>query len=135
MGEIKDNDFIAPLIGFLSSSNKNVRYEATKVLSKFKGDILSEELLDYYLRESEEERIAIIENFKTIAKEELVYSLVEKFETVNEKDAYWIAKLLAETSEERVEIFKKMESETSKTNKKYYWLKRIVEHLEGKSYL
>jgi hypothetical protein len=135
MGELKRNEFVVPLVGLLKNDNKNVKYEVTKVLARYSGDAISDGLLDYYLNESEEERIAIIENFRTISKDKLVERLVDKLEEVNEKDAYWIAKLLTETSEEKLEVFKKIEKSTSRSTKKYYWVKRIVEHIEGKSYL
>jgi HEAT repeat protein len=135
MGELKDDAFVQPLLSFLSNSNKNVRYEATKVISKFSGDILSKELLEIYLNEDEEGRIAIIENFKALSSQEMLETLSTKLNDASEKHAYWIAKLLAETAKESLDFFKQQEKTASKTDKTSYWMKRIIEHIEGKSYL
>lgn len=135
MGEEKDPLYIPSLISLLSHTNKNVRYEATKVIARFSGDALSSELLEVYLKEDEEGRIAIMENFQGLAGPELVDSLVARMETFSENEGYWIAKLLGETCRDQAEMFNELEKTAPRGSKRHYWLRRISEHIAGKSYL
>lgn len=135
MGELRDPAFMDPLVRLLSDANRSVRYEATKILSRFGGADLSAVLLDRFLAENDDGRIAIMENLKDLGSEELVRSLVARLEGENETTAYWIAKLLAECAKDRKELFAKHERESPRGSRTAYWAKRILEHLDGRSYL
>ncbi len=76
-----------------------------------------------------------MENLKGLGSEELVRSMVGRLEGAGETAAYWIAKLLAECAADRREHFARVEAEAPKGSKTAYWAKRILEHIDGRSYL
>lgn len=135
MGELRDGAFLDPLVRLLSNPHRQVRYEATKILARFGGADLSAVLLERFLDETEDGRIAIMENLKELGSEELVRPLVAKLEAENETTAYWIAKLLAECAKDRKELFVRFEREAPRGSRTAYWAKRIIEHIDGRSYL
>lgn len=134
-GEIKDQAFISPLVILLSDADKNVRFEATKVLSKFASDEVFEQMIKQFLEEDEEGRICIIENIKSLVDEKMVALLVESLDDSSDTDAYWIAKLLVETAKSHTAFLEKKYEKSIDSSRPKYWLKKILDHLRGVSYL
>ncbi len=133
--EICDNSFIAPLMVLLSDENKNVRYEATRALAKFESDEVFERLIKRFIDEDEEGRICIIENVKSLIDTAMVNSLIETLNDCSDTDAYWISKLLVETASQHLELLELSHDGMDEKSPSKYWLKKIIDHIKGISYL
>lgn len=133
--EIKDTSFISPLMVLLSDDDKNVRYEATRALSKFESAEVFERLIKRFIDEDEEGRICIIENIKSLIDTNMINLLTEALEDCSDTDAYWISKLLVETAAPHLEFIEKLHERMDEKSSAKYWLKKIIEHIKGISYL
>jgi HEAT repeat protein len=133
--EIKDPSFIAPLMVLLSDDNKNVRYEATRALAKFESAEVFERLIKRFIDEDEEGRICIIENVKSLIDKNMINLLTEALDDCSDTDAYWISKLLVETAAPQLEFIEKLHDGMDEKSSAKYWLKKIIEHMKGISYL
>lgn len=133
--EIKDNSFIAPLMVLLSDGDKNVRYEATRALARFESREVFEKLIKRFIDEDEEGRICIIENIKTLVDEKMIHSLTDALEDSSDTDAYWISKLLVESAAGRLELLEKLHDDSGEKSAARYWLKKVIDHVNGVSYL
>jgi len=133
--EIKDSSFIAPLMVLLSDGDKNVRYEATRALARFESREVFEKLIKRFIDEDEEGRICIIENIKTLVDEKMIHSLIDALEDSSDTDAYWISKLLVESAAGRLEMLEKLHDDSGEKSAARYWLKKVIDHIKGVSYL
>lgn len=132
--EIKDPVFISPLIILLSSKNKTLKLEAIKTLIKFDLKLVFSELIKKISDFEEEERLFVIENIKNIINDEILEFLVDQFDDISDVTAYWIAKLLVESKNinlRKLENMKKLNVES----KKHYWIKKILDHIKGISFI
>jgi len=134
-GEIKDPAFVPPLVLLLSDGDKNVRYEATKVLSKYESAEVFESLIKQFIEEDEEGRICIIENIKSIIDEKMITLLIDALDDASDTDGYWISKLLVETAKEHIGLLEKKHDDATESSKPKYWLKKIIDHINGVAYL
>jgi len=126
---------VPPLVLLLSDGDKNVRYEATKVLSKYESAEVFESLIKQFIEEDEEGRICIIENIKSIIDEKMITLLIDTLDESSDTDGYWISKLLVETAKEHIGILEKKHDDAMESSKTKYWLKKIIDHINGIAYL
>lgn len=133
--EIKDSSFIHPLLILLSDKDKSVRYEATKALSKFGSEEVTESLIKQFIEEDEEGKICIIENIKNLINDKMIEKLIKVIDDSSDTDNYWIAKILTEGSNKKAEFFEKYYNNSVDGSMQKYWLKKIIDHIKGLSYL
>ena len=119
----------------LSDGDKNVRYEATRALARFESREVFEKLIKRFIDEDEEGRICIIENIKTLVDEKMIHSLTDALEDSSDTDAYWISKLLVESAAGRLELLEKLHDDSGEKSAARYWLKKVIDHVNGVSYL
>lgn len=133
--EIRDASFIAPLMVLLSDENKNVRYEATRALARFESSEVFENLIKRFIDEDEEGRICIIENVKSLVDKKMVRLLADALEDSSDTDAYWISKLLVEAASAHLDLLEAICDEAGEKSPARYWLKKVIDHIKGISYL
>jgi len=133
--EIKDSAFIHPLLILLSDKDKSVRYEATKSLSKFGSDEVTESLIKQFIEEDEEGKICIIENIKNLINDKMIDKLIKVLDDSSDTDNYWIAKILTESSSGKIDFFEKCYAGSVDGSTQKYWLKKIIDHIKGVNYL